>query len=192
MVAFRRDQRTVFRQTDCTGSDTFRAMARPTPRRLPGRSVCRCDQISGREDRSAWQRRTAGRLVLRGANRYRWTAAFSQSEFDEAARRRWDAQRDYRRSGLLPAQGPGAVCTGSAWRAASAMSGPVRPIRRPIPTSAHGEFESTVGAQYFWFDRVFVWSADTIERIFQLLHPTCPARSIPRWSQATASSILAP
>ena len=33
---------------------------------------------------------------------------------------------------------------------------------------------STVGAQYFWFDRVFVWSADESNFIFQLLHSYRP------------------
>src|SRR5215471_3700768 len=50
------------------------------------------------------------------------------------------------------------------------------PIHPPMdPENPQWEnLNSTVGAQYFWFDRIFVWNADTANFTFQLVHTSRP------------------
>ena len=64
---------------------------------------------------------------------------------------------------------------GSAWPAASAMSAQVRFTRRPIPPIRQwADLNSTVGSQYLWMDRVFVYSADAKNFLYQLVHSYPP------------------
>ncbi len=99
---------------------------------------------------------------------------FPNPAFNEAARRRWDPQRFYndpsyyQRKDLVRPYRVGMAC-------AFCHIGP-SPIHPPAdPENPKWEnLNSTVGAQYFWFDRVFVWNADQSNFIFQLLHAYQP------------------
>ena len=99
---------------------------------------------------------------------------FPNPDFDAAARRRWDPERYYNdpsyylQKDLVRPYRVGMAC-------GFCHVGP-SPIRPPIDPE-HPEWanlSSTVGAQYFWFDRVFVWNADQSNYIFQLLHAYLP------------------
>ena len=85
---------------------------------------------------------------------------FPNPDFDEAARKAWDAERYYRDPSYYERPGAGAGRTASACRAASATSGP-NPVRPPAdPENPKWEnLSSNVGAQYFWWDRIFDWKA---------------------------------
>ena len=92
---------------------------------------------------------------------------FPNPDFDEAARRAWDAKRYYDdpdyylRKDLVRPYRVGMAC-------AFCHVGP-SPIHPPADPAhpAWADLNSTVGAQYFWFDRVFVWGADESNFIFQ-------------------------
>lgn len=99
---------------------------------------------------------------------------FPNPAFDAAARRRWDPQRYYndpsyyQRKDLVRPYRVGMAC-------AFCHVGPSP--THPPDDPEHPKWEnlnSTVGAQYFWFDRVFVWNADQSNFIFQLLHTYQP------------------
>jgi hypothetical protein len=104
---------------------------------------------------------------------------FPNPDFDAAARAKWDPKRFYEdktyylQKDLVRPYRVGMAC-GFCHVGPSPIDPPADPEH---PTWAN--LNSTVGAQYFWFDRVFVWT------------PTSPERSIPRWSRATTSSIRA-
>lgn len=99
---------------------------------------------------------------------------FPNPDFDEQARAKWDPVRFYNdpsyyeRSDLVRPYRVGMSC-------AFCHVGP-SPIHPPADPE-HPEWanlNSTVGAQYFWFDRVFVWGADQSNYVFQLLHSYRP------------------
>ena len=99
---------------------------------------------------------------------------FPNPDFDETARRNWDAKRFYEdptyylRKDLVRPYRVGMAC-------GFCHVGP-SPIHPPA-NAEHPEWadlNSTVGAQYFWFDRVFVWNADEQNFIFQMLHADHP------------------
>src|SRR6185437_3776771 len=99
---------------------------------------------------------------------------FPNPDFDEKARERWDAKRYYDdpsyylQKDLVRPYRVGMACS-------FCHVGP-SPIDPPADPE-HPEWKnlnSTVGAQYFWFDRVFVWNADKSNYIFQLLHTYKP------------------
>jgi hypothetical protein len=99
---------------------------------------------------------------------------FPNPDFDVAARRRWDPQRYYNdpsyyeQKDLVRPYRVGMAC-------GFCHIGP-SPINPPADPE-HPEWKnlnSTVGSQYFWFDRVFVWGADKSNYIFQLLHTYRP------------------
>lgn len=99
---------------------------------------------------------------------------FPNPDFDAEARKRWDPVRYYndpsyyQRSDLVRPYRVGMSC-------GFCHIGP-SPIHPPVDAE-HPEWSnlnSTVGAQYFWFDRVFVWGADKSNYIFQLLHAYLP------------------
>ena len=80
----------------------------------------------------------------------------------------------------------------SACRAASATSARTRSIRRRTRKPAMGEPELDVGAQYFWVDRIFaVERATRRTSSSSSFTPRGPARSTPRWSRPTTSTIRA-
>ena len=99
---------------------------------------------------------------------------FTNPAFDAEARRKWDPERFYNDPEYYQQQGSGpSVSRRHVMRLLS---------YRPEPDQTAGgsrksEWENlngTVGAQYFWFDRVFVWNADKSNFIFQLLHTYKP------------------
>lgn len=99
---------------------------------------------------------------------------FPNPDFDEAAARRWDAKRYYEDSryylskDLVRPYRVGMSC-------AFCHVGPL--ATRPPADPENPAFEnlsSTVGAQYFWIDRIFAWDADPKNYIFQLIHTQRP------------------
>jgi hypothetical protein len=99
---------------------------------------------------------------------------FPNPDFDETARRRWDPARYYndpsyyQQKDLVRPYRVGMAC-------GFCHIGP-SPTNPPADAE-HPEWKnlnSTVGSQYFWFDRVFVWGADKSNYIFQLLHSYRP------------------
>jgi hypothetical protein len=99
---------------------------------------------------------------------------FPNPDFDEAARKRWDPERFYNdpsyyeQKDLVRPYRVGMAC-GFCHIGPSPTNPPADP--------EHPEWKnlnSTVGSQYFWFDRVFVWGADKSNYIFQLLHSYRP------------------
>ncbi len=99
---------------------------------------------------------------------------FPNPDFDEAARKRWDAKRYYddpsyyEQPDLVRPYRVGVAC-GFCHVGPSPTNPPADP-----ENPEWSNLNSTVGAQYFWFDNVFVWSADKSNFIFQLLHAYQP------------------
>ncbi|HZY52684.1 MAG TPA: hypothetical protein VFE73_05560 [Reyranella sp.] len=99
---------------------------------------------------------------------------FTNPAFDAEARRKWDPNRFYndpeyyQNKDLVRPYRVGMSC-------AFCHIGP-SPIKPPKdPENPKWEnLNGTVGAQYFWFDRVFVWNGDKSNFIFQLLHTYKP------------------
>ena len=95
---------------------------------------------------------------------------FPNPDFDEAAQKKWDPQRYYtdpayyNSKDLIRPYRVGMSC-------GLCHVGP-NPVNPPADRN-HPKWEnlsSNVGAQYFWTDRVFFWSADASNFAFQLFH----------------------
>ncbi|MGE0812942.1 MAG: hypothetical protein AB7O28_12415 [Vicinamibacterales bacterium] len=101
---------------------------------------------------------------------------FPNPDFDEAARRRWDSEAYYRRADYYESRDlvrPYRVGMSCAF----CHAGP-NPVKPP-PDPEHPGWEhlaSNVGAQYFWWDRVFDWRGATNQGSFlhQALHTSLP------------------
>jgi protein-S-isoprenylcysteine O-methyltransferase Ste14 len=99
---------------------------------------------------------------------------FPNPDFDEAARKKWDAERYYTdpsyylRTDLVRPYRVGMTC-GFCHVGPSPINPPKDPER---PEWAN--LNSTVGAQYLWLDRIFVWGADESNVVFQLVHSYQP------------------
>jgi protein-S-isoprenylcysteine O-methyltransferase Ste14 len=99
---------------------------------------------------------------------------FPNPDFDAAARKKWDAERYYAdpsyylRSDIVRPYRVGMAC-GFCHVGPS----PINPPKDP-EHPAWENLNSTVGAQYLWLDRVFVWSADESNVVFQLVHAYQP------------------
>ena len=101
---------------------------------------------------------------------------FPNPDFDENARKKWDAERFYRDSSyyfskdLVRPYRVGMSC-------AFCHLGP-NPIKPPAdPENPKWEnLSSNVGAQYYWVDRIFNWQGDNAKKsfFFQLLHTSRP------------------
>ena len=99
---------------------------------------------------------------------------FPNPNFDEEARKKWDAKRFYEDPSYYQSKElvrPYRV--GMACGFCHIGPSPVSPPSNPNAPQWKN-LNSTVGSQYFWFDRVFVWGADTKNYIFQLLHTYRP------------------
>ncbi|HJU16367.1 MAG TPA: hypothetical protein VJ770_07845 [Stellaceae bacterium] len=99
---------------------------------------------------------------------------FPNPDFDAAAQKRWDPVRYYTDPGyylskdLVRPYRVGMSC-------GFCHVGP-NPVKPPADPEKPGfeNLSSTVGAQYFWVDRIFAWDADPSNFIFQLLHTSRP------------------
>jgi hypothetical protein len=99
---------------------------------------------------------------------------FSNPDFDEAAAKLWDPARYYSdpsyylRKDLVRPYRVGMAC-------GFCHVGP-HPLKPPADPE-HPKWEnlsSTVGAQFFWIDRIFNWAADPTSFVFQLVHTARP------------------
>jgi hypothetical protein len=99
---------------------------------------------------------------------------FPNPDFDEAARQAWDPKRFYddpsyySRSDLVRPYRVGMACA-----FCHVGPSPIHPPKDPEHPD-WSNLNSTVGAQYFWFDRVFAWAADPSNYVVQLLHSYLP------------------
>lgn len=99
---------------------------------------------------------------------------FPNPKFDEAAAKAWDPVRYYtdpgyyNRRDLIRPYRVGMAC-------AFCHVGP-NPVKPPAdPENPKWEnLHSTVGAQYFWIDRIFNWEADPSSYIYQMVHASRP------------------
>jgi hypothetical protein len=99
---------------------------------------------------------------------------FPNPDFDEAAEKKWDAERYYKDKSyyeskdLIKPYRVGMSC-------GFCHVGP-NPLNPPADRN-HPKWEnlsSNVGAQYFWVDRIFYWSGDDQNFAFQLFHTSRP------------------
>lgn len=99
---------------------------------------------------------------------------FPNPDFDEAAARRWDPDRYYTDpSYYLSKDLVRPYRVGVACGFCHVGPNPVNPPKDPEhPLFAN--LSGTVGAQYFWVDRIFAWNADKSNFLFQLLHTSRP------------------
>ena len=99
---------------------------------------------------------------------------FPNPDFDQAAKDKWDPERYYTDPNYY--NDPKLVRpyrVGMACSFCHAGPSPIHPPADPAhPTWA--DLNSTVGAQYLWMDRVFVWSADARNFLYQLVHSYLP------------------
>lgn len=99
---------------------------------------------------------------------------FPNPNFDEKARKAWDADRYYNdasyyaRKDIVRPYRVGMAC--GFCHVGPSPTNPPRDAENP----AWENLNSTVGAQYLWFDRVFAWDADASNFVFQLLHTYPP------------------
>jgi hypothetical protein len=99
---------------------------------------------------------------------------FPNPAFDEAAAKKWDAEKYYNdekyylSKDLVRPYRVGMSC-------AFCHVGP-NPVKPPAdPENPKWEnLSSNVGAQYFWVDRIFTWKYDPSNYMFQLLHTSRP------------------
>ena len=99
---------------------------------------------------------------------------FPNPEFDEAAEKHWDPYRYYNDPRYYEDKNlikPYRVAMSCGF----CHVGP-NPLKPPLLPN-HPKWEnlsSNVGAQYFWIDRIFYWSSDQMNFIFQLFHTSRP------------------
>jgi hypothetical protein len=101
---------------------------------------------------------------------------FPNPDFDEAARRKWDSERYYRDPSYYESRDlvkPYRVGMSCAF--CHVGPNPVKPPADP-ENPAWANLSSNVGAQFFWWDRVFDWRGTTNERsfLYQALHTSLP------------------
>jgi cytochrome c2 len=101
---------------------------------------------------------------------------FPNPDFDEKARRAWDSERYYREPSYYEQRDlvkPYRVAMSCAF--CHVGPNPVKPPKDP-ERPEWVNLSSNVGAQFFWWDRVFDWKATTNEKsfLFQALHTSLP------------------
>ncbi len=99
---------------------------------------------------------------------------FPNPDFDQAAKDNWDPERYYTDPNYY--NDPKLVRPYRVGMACSFCHVGPSPIHPPADP-AHpkwGELNATVGAQYLWMDRVFVWGADRKNFLYQLMHSYPP------------------
>lgn len=99
---------------------------------------------------------------------------FPNPEFDEQAAKKWDAKRYYEDpSYYLSKDVVKPYRVGMSCAFCHVGPNPVKPPENP----EHPEWKhlsSNVGAQYFWFDRVFSWEGDETSFPYQIFHTSHP------------------
>ena len=137
---------------------------------LPGRSVRGRGEISRREDRRARQDR-AGRFAVRLCQRHRRPAAVSQSGLRRRGARRSGTPRAYFKGDDCKLVRPYRV--GMSCGFCHVGPSPVHPPADPA-NPQWADLSSTVGAQYMWVDRLFIYRANPDNYFFQLVHTYRP------------------
>jgi hypothetical protein len=99
---------------------------------------------------------------------------FPNPEFDEAAQKKWDAERFYTdkqyyedRNLIRPYR------VGMSCGFCHVGPSPVKPPNDP-ENPKWENLNSNPGAQYFWVDRILFWGADKSNFVYQLLHTSLP------------------
>ena len=99
---------------------------------------------------------------------------FPNPDFDEAAAKKWDAEKFYKDPSYYNSKDlvrPYRV--GMSCGFCHVGPNPIKPPDDP----EHPKWEnlsSSVGAQYFWIDRIFDWDADPSSYVFQMFHTSRP------------------
>jgi hypothetical protein len=99
---------------------------------------------------------------------------FPNPDFDEAAAKKWDAEKYYKDPAYYNSKDlvrPYRV--GMSCGFCHVGPNPIKPPDDP----EHPKWEnlsSSVGAQYFWIDRIFEWDGDQSSFVFQLFHTSRP------------------
>ena len=173
-LPYSRDTR--FRYLGLVNEPCYRKATAPDPSRfglwLDGRDPsCPPDPFANAEKYKGVQIGARGRTVPVGSYYGESTGIvglrlFPNPDFDEKARKNWDAERYYRdpayyeRRDLVKPYRVGMSC-------AFCHVGP-SPVRPPADPERPewSNLASNVGAQYFWWDRVFDWKASTNGRSF--------------------------
>jgi hypothetical protein len=99
---------------------------------------------------------------------------FPNPKFDEAAARKWDANRYYTDKGYYESKDlirPYRV--GMSCGFCHIGPNPVNPPQDP-ENPKWENLSSNVGAQYFWIDRIFYWEAEESNFAYQLFHTSRP------------------
>lgn len=99
---------------------------------------------------------------------------FPNPDFDEAAAKKWDPKRYYDDPSYYLSKDlikPYRVGMSCGFCHISAH--PLRPPADP-ENPKFENLSSTVGAQYFWIDRIFSWDADASSFVFQVFHTSRP------------------
>ncbi len=99
---------------------------------------------------------------------------FPNPAFDAAAKAKWDPERFYNDpSYYLDKNLVRPYRVGMSCGFCHIGPSPTHPPADP-ENPKWENLSSTVGSQYFWFDRIFVWDADASSFVFQLLHSYRP------------------
>ncbi|MCW3475292.1 hypothetical protein [Limobrevibacterium gyesilva] len=99
---------------------------------------------------------------------------FPNPDFDEAAAKKWDPKRYYDDPGYyLSKELVRPYRVGMSCGFCHVGPSPVHPPADP-ENPAWADLSSTVGAQYLWIDRIFVWNNDPANYMFQLVHTWRP------------------
>src|SRR6266498_4479144 len=99
---------------------------------------------------------------------------FPNPAFDEAAAKKWDAEKYYNdEKYYLSKDLVRPYRVGMACAFCHVGPNPVKPPADP-ENPKWGNLSSNVGAQYFWVDRIFTWRYDPSNYMFQLLHTSRP------------------
>jgi hypothetical protein len=99
---------------------------------------------------------------------------FPNPDFDDAAAKKWDPKRYYEDpSYYLSKDLVKPYRVGMSCGFCHISAHPLRPPADP-ENPKFENLSSTVGAQYFWIDRIFAWDADASSFTFQLFHTSRP------------------
>ena len=171
----------------------LRKAERPRSERGPGlgppRGLANCPagSVRGRNEvsrRQNWRARndvqgrfhTPGRLLFRLRHRYHGARVFSPNpDFDQAAEDKWDPERYYTDSNYYtdPDFWSGPIRVGMSCGFCHVGPSPIHPPKDPTHPKWE-ELNSTVGAQYLSMDRVFAYTGDVKNFVYQLLHSYPP------------------